>query len=512
MPVPTPVLAEMRAYLGYATSEDAQMPDPLDHADLRWLAGLSEAHGNLILPELEHAYFANPVGSPWGARKKDRSLRWMATMNPAAELRARIALHPHSEALHAAQTDHAISNSYDLKRDLASGVSVLKRRPFGQTHGRLRRRLAMLRQQGHRHGFKTDISSFYPSVRPATVAAAVACRTDRETATELGLLAQRFELETGQCGLPIGAEFSSLLSNLALAPVDDAMDDIPNIEWDRWTDDFLVLDGAPQIVDRARQRLSDVLDLHGLHLSTAKTISTTDPGSACTVEDLIGQFAGSQGDLQGLKRSGTPKIETVELAEFALLSELENARRDTSRINRLAGYLAWAPSDMQRWKHHIAASLLDNHQIWETSVPRPVGYLAHSATPTHWLDLIELARELVDDQPVTDEQVAQIACAVARHARSFETPATAGELMFAIFRVAESAIVKGWALQATARLAPERVLPLIFDAQGFDFLSPLEQRWALGLAVLPDHKAFLEEQARSGRWRLTARWRLAACG
>ena len=510
--MPTPVLAEMRAYLRYATSEDAQMPDPLGYADLRWPANLALDYGDLILPDLEHAYFANPVGSPWGSRKKDRSLRHMTTVNPAAELRVRLALNPHSKALHAAQTDHAISNRFDLKSDTKSGIEVLKHRPSGSTHARFRSMLDRQRDAGHQHGFKTDISAFYPSVRPARAAEAVARCTDSETASEIHLVLERFERETGFPGLPVGAECSSLFSNLVLAPVDDVMDKVPNIEWLRWADDFLVVDGAPQLVDAAYSHLDHALGMHDLSLSSTKTISTTVPGSTLTVAHLIDSFVGSQGDLESLKRRKNPDPESVRLAERALLNEIENPRRRTSRMNRITRFLSSVPPCMQEMSNYLANALIREPHIWEAGVPRPVAYLAHVATPVQWLDLIELACGLVSDQPVTDEQVAHIACAVARHAPTFENRAAVSERMLAVFRAAESAIVKGWALRAATLLDPTRILPLLFEARWFDHLSPLEQRWALGLAVVPDHKAFLDEQARSGRWRLTARWRLATCG
>lgn len=510
--MPIPLLAEMQAYLAYATSEDASMPDPLGHADLQWLATLPQGYGDLFLPELEHAYFANPVGSSWGARKKNRSLRQMTTVNPAAELRVRLALHPHSEALFAAQTDHAISNSYDLDRNAISGEAFLRRRSFKRTHSQLRKQLGDLRAGSHEHGFSTDITSFYPSVRPAQAAVAIADIAGEAAGREIHLLLERLEQETGVTGLPVGAEFSSLLSNLVLIPVDCAMDGFQGIRWLRWTDDILVVDGAPQLIDRAYQHLSATLEACGLSLSTTKTRSTTNPVSDWTVEDLIDQFVASQGDLQPLKNPKNPKIETVEFAEHALVAEIENPYRNASRLNRITGYLSLVPPEMQRLKSHIAEALLNNPQIWETAVPRTVRYLAQVATPEQWLELIELARLLLKEQPITDEQVAHIACAVVGHARAFETPSLPGELMQAIFQEAESAIVRGWALRAAGQLVPDRILPLIFDAQGFDFLSPLEQRWALGLAALPDHKTFLEEQARSGQWRLTARWRLATYG
>lgn len=509
--MPTPLLSELPAYLGYARSEDAQMPDPLGYVDLQWLAELPSSHGELILNDVERAYFANPVGSPWGMRKKDRSLRWMTTVNPFAELRVRLALHPHSEALHAAQTDHAISNSYDLKRNDENGDVVLQRRSFRRTHGQLRKQLSELRGKGHVHGFKTDIAGFFPSVRPEVAAAAVARHSSVEAGVEIALVLERFHQETGIPGLPVSAEFSSLLSNLALEHADHVMDTLPHIDMARWTDDIIVLDAVPQIVDSAYFSLSDALASSGLELAANKTFSTTDPGSDSTVNDLINGFAGSQGDLQSLKRTGQPNPDVVRFADENLGAEIGTSHRDTSRLNRLFGYLAWAPPDMQPLRAHHASVLIHEPDVWETNVSRAVQYIANVATEEQWFDLIDLAQSLVADQPASDEQVAQICRIVAMRASQFAAPAVAGELMLAIFRRAESAIVRGWSLRAGTLLAPERILPLLFDAHGFDLLSPLEQRWAIGLAVLPDHQAFLEEQARSGRWRLTAKWRLASC-
>lgn len=508
----TPLLAELRAYLGYARSEDAQMPDPLGYRDLQWLAALPPSYGELVLPDLEHAYFANPVGSRWGMRKKDRSLRWMTTVNPAAEIWLRLRLHPYSEAIHAAQTKYAIANSYDLKHDEGANTSVLQRRSFPRTHAQLRKRLAQLRQGGHQHGFKTDVASFYPSVRPEIAGAAVSGHTSTEAGVEVYLMLERFRSETGLDGLPIGAEFSSLLSNLALEHADHVMDAIPHIEMVRWTDDIVVLDAIPQIVDGAYFSLSDALASSGLELAASKTFSTTDPGSDWTVSDLIDGFAGSQGDLQSLKRTGQPDPDVVRFADENLGSEIDASRRDTSRMNRLFGYLAWAPPDMQPLRARHASVLIHAPDIWETNVSRAVQYISNVATEEQWFDLIDLAQSLVADQPASDEQVSQICRIVAMRASQFDAPAVAAELMLAIHRRAESAIVRGWSLRAAALLAPERIRRLLFDAHGFDHLSPLEQRWAIGLAVLPDHQAFLEEQARSGKWRLTARWRLATCG
>lgn len=509
--MPTPLLPELRAYLGYATSEDAQMRDLFGNADLQWSAKLSPDHGELIRHDCEHAYFANPIGSPYGMRKKDRSLRWMTTVNPFAELQVRLVLHPHSEALYAAQTDHAISNRYDLEGNDENGDVVLRRRSFRRTHGRLRKRLSELRGKGHVHGFKTDIAGFFPSVRPDVAAAAVARHSSVEAGVEIALVLERFHQETGIPGLPVSAEFSSLLSNLVLEHTDQVMDAVPHIDMARWTDDFIVLDATPQIVDGAYHSLSDALAAQGLSLAANKTISTTDPRSARAVNYLFSGFGGSQGDLQNLKGTGQPDPERVRFADQVLDSEINKRDRDTSRMNRLFGYLAWAPPDMQPLRTWHMSTLIDAPEIWEMNVPRAISYIANVATKEHWLDLVELARGLVAEQPASDEQVAQICGAVATHASRFEAPAVVGELMLAIFRSAESAIVRGWALRAAARLAPERVLPMLFEAREFDLLSPLEQRWAIGLAVLPDHRAFLEEQARSGRWRLTAKWRLATC-
>ena len=509
--MPTPLLSELPAYLGYARSVDAQMPDPLGYADLQWLAELPPTHGELILSDVERACFANPVGSPWGMRKKDRSLRWMTTVNPFAELRVRLALHPHSEALHAAQTDHAISNSYDLKHNDENGDVVLQRRSFRRTHGRLRKRLSELRGKGHVHGFKTDIAGFFPSVRPEVAAAAVARHSSVETGAEIALILERFHQETGIAGLPVSAEFSSLLSNLALEHIDHAMDAVPHIDMVRWTDDFIVLDATPQVVDGAYRLLSGVLAAQGLSLAMNKTISTTAPWCDWTVDDLLDRFVGSQGDLQNLKRTGQADPEIVRFADQELGSQINSEYRDTSRMNRLFGYLAWAPPSLQPLHALHASTLIREPERWEMNVPRAISYIANVATKERWLDLVELARGLMAEQPASDEQVAQICGAVATHASRFEAPEAVGEMMLAIFRSAESAIVRGWALRAAARLAPERVLPMLFEAHGFDLLSPLEQRWAIGLAVLPDHQAFLEEQARSGRWRLTAKWRLATC-
>jgi Reverse transcriptase (RNA-dependent DNA polymerase) len=115
---------------------------------------------------------------------------------------------------------------------------------------------------------RTDVASFYPSVRPAVLAEAVAAAgADPEDARLAAGMLDGWWSE-GYPGLPIGPPGSAVLANAVLHPVDGALDGRPFL---RWVDDYLI--GCPNERDAARvlEGIDEALDRLSLRRAPGKT-------------------------------------------------------------------------------------------------------------------------------------------------------------------------------------------------------------------------------------------------
>ncbi len=508
------LLPNLHAYLSFAKSEDAQMPDPLGHDDLVWYSTLSPEHASLVAADFEHAFYVNPSGATWGMRKKDamndtRIARKMTCLNPYAELWIRFRLHPYASQLCLAQSDHAISNRFELSGTFDPQVPVLFRVPFGQTHAKFRRRLSELRALKYSDGLRTDIAAFFPSIAPQVAAQAIAAVTDPDLGHVTRLILEKHRSDTGLNGIPIGAEVSSLLCNLVLRHVDDEVDLRSALEWDRWTDDYLVLGNDREAIEELLAVLKEALDEQGLSVSVAKTTRTWGRDYEGTTDDLISGFVKSQSDLSDLKRNRKPSEKSIRKAENVLFRSLVMADPDMSRMRRVLRWLSTIPAEQQPRRRALADLAISKPTAWELAAGRMGNYLAHICNARQRVRLISLAQYLIDEQPASDEQVVHAIRAATTLPSVMPSRKLLAQQLLEIARHAQSVPVRGWARHGAYLLDRSSVRHELFNRREFDLLHSLEKRWAIAYADGVDQRSLLNEEVQQGQWRATARWRLA---
>lgn len=508
------LIPNLRAYLSFAVSEDAQMPDPLGHRDLIWYSELSPDHASLVALDFEHAFYANPSGATWGMRKNDatsetRTARKMTCLNPYTELWIRFQFHRYASRLCDAQSDHAISNQFELSETFDPEVPVLRRVPFGRTHARFRSRLSTLRARQYSDGLRTDIARFFPSISPQIAAQAIAAVTDADLGRVTRLVLEKHRSDTGLSGIPIGAEISSLLCNLVLRHVDNEVDLRSNVDWDRWTDDYLMLGNDRDAIEEVLAVLKDALDAQGLAISDAKTTRTWDPDYDGTTDDLIGGFVKSQSDLSDLKRNRKPNDKSIRKAENTLFKALMEPTPDMSRMRRVLGWLSGVPAEQQPRRRALADLAIANPAAWELAAGRMGNYLAHVCSGRQRVRLVSLAEKLLDEQPASDEQVVHVIRSATVEPSVMSSRTLLTQQLLEIARHAQSVPVRGWARHGAYRLDQAAVRRELFGQQEFHLLHSLEKRWAVAYTDGVNQNAFLYDQAQQGQWRATARWRLA---
>lgn len=508
------LIPNLRAYLSFAVSEDAQMPDPLGHRDLIWYSKLSPGHTALVAVDFEHAFYANPSGATWGMRKKDassttRTARKMTCLNPYAELWIRLQFHRDASRLCDAQSDHAISNRFELSEAFDPNVSVLRRIPFGRTHARFRGRLSELRARQYSDGLRTDIAGFFPSIDPQVAAQAIATVIDADLGRVTRLFLEKHRSDTGLDGIPIGAEISSLLCNLVLRHVDDEVDLRSDVDWDRWTDDYLMLANDRDAIEEVLVVLKEALDDQGLAVSDAKTTRTWDPDYDGTTAELIGGFIKSQSDLSDLKRNKKPNDKSVRKAENTLFKALIEPAPDMSRMRRVLGWLSGIPAEQQPRRRALADLAIANPAVWELAASRMGNYLAHVCSARQRVRLASLAENLINEQPASDEQVVHVIRSATAEPGVMPSRVLLAQRLLEIARQAQSVPVRGWARHGAYRLDQTTVRHELFDRSEFDLLHSLEKRWAIAYTDGVDQRSLLHDQAQQGQWRATARWRLA---
>ncbi|MGZ4717319.1 MAG: reverse transcriptase domain-containing protein [Acidimicrobiales bacterium] len=146
------------------------------------------------------------------------------------------------------------------------------------------RSFALLESDGHLGLF--DVRNFYPSVRPALVAAALAALPANSSAARfvVGWL-EEYEQFPGCCGLPIGHPSSRLVADALLAPL-DALIEEHAVEFVRWSDDTRIFPRYEQqfwaLADAYRCGLAPL----GLALNDAKTLFMSGPEAEDRVANL----------------------------------------------------------------------------------------------------------------------------------------------------------------------------------------------------------------------------------
>lgn len=508
------LIPNLLAYLSFADSEDAQMPDPLAHHDLIWYSKLSPDHASLAVADFEHAFYANPSGATWGMRKKDassatRTARKMTCLNPYAELWIRLQFHRYASRLCGAQSDHAISNRFELSETFDPDVPVLKRIPFGRTHARFRNRLSELRERQYSDGLRTDIAGFFPSIDPQVAAQAIATVTDAYLGRVTRLILEKHRSDTGINGIPIGAEISSLLCNLVLRHVDDEVDLRSDVDWDRWTDDYLMLANDRDAIEEVLAVLKEALDDQGLAVSDAKTTLTWDPDYDGTTTDLIDGFIKSQSDLSDLTRNRKPNDKSIRKAENTLFKALIELDPDMSRMRRVLGWLSKVPAEQQPRRRALADLAIENPVAWELAAGRMGNYLAQVCSARQRVRLVSLAGDLIAEQPASDEQIVHVIRAATAKPRVMPSRVLLAQQLLEIARQMQSVPVRGWARHGAYQLDQTTVRQELFGWGEFDLLHSLEKRWAIAYTDGVGQRSFLNDQVQQGQWRATARWRLA---
>lgn len=490
----------MAALVAFESSDDRQMPDVIAMRDLRWLIhNAPRAHA--LVASLDQQYHSNPYGASWGARKDDRSCRDMVFANPFAELQMRRLLHPDAQTLVAGQTRYALAGRLDLKPIAKIETPALTTQPHVPAHGEFRRRLERICHSGARYGLKTDIRKFYPSVQPEQISLAWRKLIGNSTGCHVAMALLKCEADTGISGLPIGPETSAWLANVLLAQSDRTLDLFPQIQSERWSDDHLLIDGSPAVLEPCLDAWSNKLNELGLEISQEKTVRNWEEG--LTVTELIELAVFSQGDLNAATRS-----QDWHEIDSALLVELQGGHPRRSRLNRMFGALV--KHQPQTQVHDIIELMLEQPELWEGCCPRGGRYLARFASEEQRERMIHTAADLDTEGVAASEQIVHLIKAAT--SRPDQIPAHKhGEFARSLLRLARMSNcvpLRGWARRCAFLLDPHHIRGQTIEAGEFDDLHAFEQRWAIALADPHRHQWWLEKQRKRGQWPTTANWRL----
>lgn len=140
----------------------------------------------------------------------------------------------------------------------------------------------------HNCMLKTDIAAFYDSVSHVHLTETIARALGISTQSPLMLLFQkclkvpvesytfqttpRFRFQTLEQGLIIGCACDSIFANIYLKEIDEAMNQLPGIEFGRYNDDMRIFGKDRSVLLNAMKVLQEMLLSKGLNLNSAKTL------------------------------------------------------------------------------------------------------------------------------------------------------------------------------------------------------------------------------------------------
>ena len=499
------IIENIRASLAFESDPDRQMPDPLGNADIRWLEKHPpKAHELSAL--IQRQGVVNPAGVHWGARKNDRSQRDMILHNPYAELEMRLALASAAEQIVKQQTDLTIAGHVELRSRTKNSTPVLTTRSQAKSHAEYRRLRDDIIRRNPPVALKTDIQAFYPSVTPRQAERSVHKIASIATATTVRLMLEKHAIDTGVAGLPVGPETSAWVANMILAPADHVLARFVGVEALRWSDDLHLVDGVRSLVEECFTGWTQAIGECGLAVSLKKTQKSWEIG--ISGGDLLVKGPQSQGDISAAIGTGSWQWVSGELFD-----ELRTKEPDRARLNRLFGTLAKEPSINPAFVRHIVELMLEDPETWECNVPRARSFLAIFADPTQREQMIGIATDLCLDGLAASEQVVALCWALTASTDASREIAEykrfhAVRQLVNLARADACVPIRGWARMSAHKLDAHKIARQTIDTGEFADLHPFEQRWAIAFADRRRHHWWLEKQAESGRWPITAQWRL----
>ena len=478
------------------------MPDPLGHADLRWWTHCAPKLPAL-LAELERAHYLNPAGVEWGSRKHDRSPRRMVEHNEFAEVHLHLALTQAPIAIVEQQSDLVLVGRLLWEPRMPGRSPVLTTSSHRAAHGIYRRRKRDLIRRNPHVGIKTDIRLFYPSVKPRVVGDVLLPLVGVSIASDVRLTLEKYAIDSGVPGLPIGPESSAWFGNLLLADGDRALERHVNVEPLRWMDDLYQLDGTPGVVENSHSDWTQAIAKRGLTFSIPKTKRSWELG--ISGGQLLAGDDESHGDITAAAYAGD-----VEEIAGRLFDELRSDHPNASRLNHLFGT---ARNDRFA-DSHLAPTIIDymlsHPEKWECSCPRAVGYMKRFANSEQCYRMIEAAHTLITDGLGASEQVIALYRAATGASAQFpgHRRVAAAQSLLDSGRANDCVPLRTRARYAAWRLDMHHVQRQTIETGEFDDLHPFEQRIAISFADPRCHHWWLEKQVESGRWPITAKWRL----
>ena len=425
----------------------------------------------------------------------------MLQHNPFAEINMRLALAPAAAELVGDQSPLVLASRAMCEPFRAGRAPVLTTLPHQVAHRHLQRRKRALIRLDPAVGIKTDVMKFYPSVEPGVVELDLRAVAGPSVASDARLTLEKYTVDSGVPGLPIGPESSGWLANAVLADGDRALERSIGVIPLRWMDDLYQLDGVPAIVEESHHRWSASLLERNLRISPPKTARSWEMG--ITGGQILMLGGESHGDITAAVFVGD-----ADLLAAQLFDELRKDRPHGSRLNHLLGSACNYRVEHSQLTEMIVDYMLSHPQSWEGSCPRAVLYLTRYAACDQQERMIATANDLNAEGMVASEQVIGL-CRAATEGTiriSAGRRGVAARLLLQLARGSQCVPLRVAARNAAHRLDPLHVKRQTIDTGEFDDLHAFEQRVAISFADPRWHHWWLEEQA-SGRWPITAEWR-----
>lgn len=266
-------------------SERFEVPDVIGFRDIVHCAAAFASESQLrTIPSLPY-----DAALPFPYPSSPTKLRWFSIAQPEDLILLRTAA-----GRIVTRTDRLLSSnvlSHRLDQDSACWAF---RNPKDSWSSFTSKGVELLKDGNHGAMCRTDIASYYPSIRLGLLASMLRNLRCDSAAVRLVMRTLRaWQQNDSKLGLPIGFEASSVLGNAFLKPIDDLIERL-GVAHLRFGDDILLFADRLHVCESVLPALDSELDKLGLTRSIEKTMRFDDRAEA--IENLRSGHLSSLGD------------------------------------------------------------------------------------------------------------------------------------------------------------------------------------------------------------------------